>query len=177
MEYFTIVHIIFLICYLILFVILVLLSMKETRQKIFWAMIFANFLVMATLSIFTMLVLDKYTKKAKIENLKQQRVLRNETISFKGQIRNIGKFKIAKCVLEVKLVNNPTTSRQLGGSDVFKPTSGFDFISKDPKPSTVSQKFIIATSLKPKELRNFSVNMPFPPYFSRASTYQYLRCK
>lgn len=177
MEYFTIIHIGFLVFYLILFIALVFLTMKETRQKFFWAMMFANFLVMATLTIFTMLVLDKYTKKAKIENLKQQRILRNETISFKGQIRNIGKFKIAKCILEVKLVNNPLTAKRLGGSDVFKPRSGLDFASKDPKPSTVSKKFIIATSLKPKELRNFSVNMPFPPYFSKASTYQYLRCK
>lgn len=177
MEYFTIVHIIFLAFYFILFVALVLLTMQESRRKIFWAMIFANVLVMATLSVFTMLVLDKYTKKARIENLKQKRVLRNETISFSGKIRNIGKFNIAKCVLEIKLVNNPITSKKMGGSDVFKPTSGLDFISKDPKPSTVSKKFLIATSLKPKELRNFSVNMPYPPYFSKGSTYQYLRCR
>lgn len=177
MEYFTVVHIVFLIFYIILFVALAMLTMKETRPKIFWAMIFANALVMVTLSIFTMLVLDKYTKKARIENLTQKRVLRNETITFKGKIRNIGSFTIGKCVLEVKLVNNPTTSRTLGGSDLFKPSSGLDFLSKNPKPSTVSKNFLIATSLKSKELRNFSVNMPFPPYFSKASTHQYLRCR
>lgn len=177
MEYFTIVHIIFLLFYIVLFIALAVLTLKETRPKIFWAMIFANVLVTVTLSFFTMLVLDKYTKKARIENLTQKRVLRNETISFKGKIRNIGKFTISRCVLEVKLVNNPTTSRKLGGSDLFKPSSGLDFMSKNPKPSTVSKKFLIATSLKAKELRNFSVNMPFPPYFSKASTHQYLRCR
>lgn len=177
MNYFTIVHIIVLIVLFIIFVTLVVVTLKETRKKIFWAMIFANFLVISTLSVFSMLVLDKYTKKAQIENLDQKRILRNETINFTGKIRNIGKFSIATCRFEVRLVNNPTTSKRLGGSDVFSPTSGLNFVKKDSKPSTVSKTFVIAKDLRPKELRNFSVSMPYPPYFSKASTHQYLRCR
>lgn len=177
MSYFTIVHILFLIFYLFLFVGLFVIALKKTKKKVFWAMIFANFLVVTTLSVFTMLVLDKYTKKARIENLQQKRILRNESIAFVGKIRNIGKFSIGQCVLEIKLVNNPITSSKVGGSTVFKP-SGLEFFSKkDKKSSTISHKFTIATNLKPKELRNFSVNMPYPPYFSKPSTYQYLRCR
>lgn len=177
MNYFTIVHIIVLAILFVLFIALFMITLKETRKKVFWAMIFANFLVISTLAVFSMLVLDKYTKKARIENLDQKRILRNETITFTGKIRNIGKFSISACKLEVRLVNNPTTSRQLGGSDVFNPTSGLKFIKKDTKPSTVSKTFVIAKDLRPRELRNFSISMPYPPYFSKASTHQYLKCR
>lgn len=139
-------------------------------------MIFANFIVTATLAVFSMLVLDKYTKKARVENLDQKRILRNETITFTGKIRNIGKFTIGKCVYEIKLVNDPVTARKLGGSDVFKPTTGFSFGKSDEKSSTVSKKFVIAKNLKPKELKNFTISMPYPPYFSKASVHPYLRC-
>lgn len=176
MTYFTIVHVITLLILFVFFVLLFMVSLRETRKKIFWAMIFANFLVVTTLAVFSMLVLDKYTKKARIENLNQKRVLMNETIVFSGQIRNIGRFKIGKCNLEVKLVNNPITSKKLGSSDVFKPTAGFEFMKKNSKSSTVKKVFTIAKGLKPKELKNFSVSMPYPPYFSKASAHHYLRC-
>lgn len=176
MIYFTIVHIITLLILLVFFILLFMIALRETRKKVFWAMIFANFLVVSTLAVFSMLVLDKYTKKARIENLNQRRVLRNETITFTGKIRNIGKFKIGTCNLEIRLVNNPITSKKLGSSDVFKPTTGLDFMNKDEKSSTVKKVFVIAQGLKPKELKNFSVSMPYPPYFSKASAHHYLRC-
>lgn len=176
MTYFTIVHIITLLILLVFFVLLFLVALRETRKKVFWAMIFANFLVVSTLAVFSMLVLDKYTKKARIENFSQRRVLRNETIVFTGKIRNIGKFTIGKCKLEIRLVNNPITSKKLGSSDVFKPTTGLDFATKQGKASTVKKIFVIAKGLKSKELKNFSVSMPYPAYFAKASAHHYLRC-
>ncbi len=176
MIYFTIVHIITLAILFALFILLGFAAYKQKNKKLFWSIIFANTLVISMLAVFLMIVLDKYTKKARIENFSQKRILINETIVFKGKIRNIGKFQIGTCRLEIKLVNNPITSKKLGSSDLFKPTSGLDFLKKDEKSSTVKHEFVIAKNLKPKELKNFSVAMPFPPYFSKASEHHYLRC-
>lgn len=178
MGYFTILHILVLIILFVLLILLCVVALKETRKKVFWSMIFANFLVITMLAIFSMFVLDKYTKKARIEGLTQKRILRTESITFSGKIRNIGKFGIGTCKLEVKLVNNAVNAGNLKGSSVFKPTSGFEFIkSKDDKPSTVVYDFVIAENLKPKELRNFSVLMPFPSYFSKTTTHNKLYCR
>lgn len=178
MGYFTILHIIVLVILFVLFVLLFIIALKETRKKIFWSMIFANFLVISMLSVFSMFVLDKYTKKARIEAWTQKRILRTESITFSGKVRNIGRFGIGQCSLEVKLVNDAVNAGNLKGSSVFKPTSGFEFISSDDgKPSTVVYDFVIATDLKAGELRNFSVSMPFPSYFSRTTTHNKLSCR
>lgn len=174
MIYFTILHVITLVILLLLFIILFILTLRESNKKIFYSMLFANFLAISTLAFFSMLVLDKYTKKAKILQINQKRILINETITFNGKVQNIGNFTIGHCSLEIKLIDNPVNS--IDGTSVFKPNSGFNFISKTPKPSTISHEFTIAKTLKPNEIKTFSVSMPFPPYFKKASTYQYLTC-
>ena len=177
MGYFTILHIIALSIMVVIFFLLFIIYLKETRKKIFWSMVFANFLVTTMLAIFSMFVLDKYTKKATIEGLNHKRVLLNENIVFSGKIRNIGSFGIGTCKLEVKLVNNAVSSKNLKGSSVFKPTSGLEFIGDgDGKPSTLKYTFVVAKDLKSGELRNFSVTMPYPSYFSNTTTYQKLYC-
>ncbi len=177
MSYFTPIHVIVLLILICLFGFLVYLSFKQKDQKLLLAMVFANLLVFIFLSVFGMLVLDKYTKKAKIENLKHKRVLRNESIVFGGQIRNIGSFSISKCKLEIKLVSNPVSSKSLQGSDVFSPTTGFNLGKSDEKKSTISKTFVIARNLKPKELRNFSFYFKYPPHLRRPSVYNYLTCR
>jgi hypothetical protein len=178
MGYFTILHMFALLIFFVLFVLLVILTLRETRRKIFWSMIFSNVLVTVTLMVFSMLVLDKYTKKARVENLTQKRVLLTEKITFSGQIRNIGSFTIGRCVFEVKLVNNPISSGKLTGSQVFRPTSGLKYgPGNDGEASTVVQEFVIATDLNPDELRNFSVSMPYPSHFKSARTFQKLSCR
>ncbi len=176
MSYFTPVHIIVLIILFIIFVFLLFLSFKESNKKTLVAMIFANFLVISMLAIFSMFVLDKYTKKARIENLKHKRVLRNESIVFGGKIRNLGKFTIGQCELEIKLVSDPVRSKRLGGSDIFKPTTGLS-MGKEYKSSTVINTFKIAQNLKPKELRTFSVAFRYPPHLKHPSVHHKLHCR
>jgi len=178
MAYFTILHILTLIILFTIYVLLIVLTRRESRPKIFWSMIFANTLVMAMLMIFTMPVLDKYTKKARLENLTQKRILMTESITFSGKVRNVGSFSIGKCKLEVKLVNNPLTAGKLTGSQIFRPTSGLSYGPKDgEKSSTVVEEFVIATNLKPGELYNFSVSMPYPPHFERTTPFTTLNCR
>jgi len=106
MAYFTILHWITIIILLVLFVLFSIIALKQTSKKILISMLFSNFLVITMITIFSMFVLDKYTKIAKLENMTQKRILMTETLTLSGKIRNIGNFDIGKCKLEVKLVNN-----------------------------------------------------------------------
>lgn len=178
MAYFTILHILTLVILFIVYVLLIVLTRKETRPKIFWSMIFANTLVMSMLMVFSMPILDKYTKQARVENLTQKRILMTESITFSGQVRNTGSFAIGKCKFEVKLVNNPLTAGKLTGSQVFRPTSGLKYgPDEGADASTVVQDFVIATNLRPGELRNFSVSMRYPPHFQRTTPFTTLTCR
>jgi len=135
-------------------------------------MLFSNLLVITMIAIFSMFVLDKYTKVARLENVTQKRILMSETLTLTGKIRNIGNFDIGKCTLEVKLVSNALNSANVSGSQIFSPSglNVFNLFSskkKDAKPSTVINEFIIAKNFRKGELKNFSVAMHYPPYFQK----------
>ena len=180
-SYFTIVHKITLVIFFILFLILLVLSFKETRKKVLVAMIFSNFLVISTLAVFSMFVLDKYTKKARLEDVTHSRVLITESLVISGRIRNIGKFGISKCFLHVKLVNNAVESNNLSGTTLYKPTSGLGFLTNkidgNEKQSTIKKDFLIAKNLRVDELRNFSASMRYPPYFVKPRLIYKLHCR
>jgi len=179
-NYFTIVHIIVLFAIALLSILFLVLSFR-TERKLFLSLLFTNILVSTTLAIFLMLVLDKYTKKGQLENIKSERILRNESIVFKGQVRNIGKFTISNCTLTIKLINQPLNKNDLGGEALFKP-SGLSFFSwvfggdEDERPNTVSYKFNVAQNLQKQKSVPFTVNMPYPPYFKNGMTITKLNC-
>ena len=180
MEYFTILHWLTLIILLVLFVLFCIIALKQTNKKILYSMLFSNFLVIVMLAIFSMFVLDKYTKEARLENVTQKRILMTESLTLTGKIRNIGSFNIGKCKLEVKLVNNALTGGNVSGSSVFKPNAGFSFLfdkKREERPSTVIKEFIIAKSFKKGELRNFSISMRYPPYFQKPFMRYKLYCR
>jgi hypothetical protein len=168
--HFTILHWITFLILLILFVLFCVLALKQTNKKIIYSMLFSNFLVISMLGTFSVFVLDKYTKKAKLENVIQKRILITESLTLSGKIRNVGSFDIGTCNLEVKLVSNAITNSSLSGSNVFNPRSGLGSLfrnDKEEKPTTVIRDFIIAKNLKKGELRNFSISMRYPPYFKK----------
>ncbi len=178
MTYFTILHWITLIVFLLLFILLVIISKKETNPKIFWSMVFSSFLVISMLTIFSMFVLDKYTKIGKLVSITHRRILLNETIMFFGQVQNMGRFKIGHCKFEVKIVNNALNLNSLSGQTFYTPRSGLGslFSSKKERPSTIIKDFTIAKNLKPGEIRSFSATMPYPPYFQKANIRYKLYC-
>ena len=169
-PYFTILHWLTILFFLILFIFLVVLSVKASNNntKVLLSMIFASFLVTAFGAGIGLVILEKYTKKAKILNMAQRRVLLNETLVLKGRVKNIGKFKINYCKLEIKLVNNGWGGKIQKG-DFFKPGGLKIFGSKDEekkRPNTIkATKVIIKDGLLPGEIKNFSVGVPYPPYF------------
>ncbi len=180
-SYFTIIHIITLVMLFIIFLILLVVSLKETRKKVLFAMIFSNFLVISMLAVFSMFVIDKYTKKARLEDMSSSRILLSESMAISGRVRNIGNFDISKCFLHVKLVNDALHSANLDGSTVYKPTSGLDFLTNklggNKKQSTLEKDFLIAKNLKVGELRNFSAFMRYPSYFVKPRLIYKLHCR
>ena len=170
MAYFTILHWITLLILLVLFILFSVLALKQKNKKILISMLFSNFIVIVMIAILSMFVLDKYTKKARLESVTQKRILMTETFTISGKIRNIGNFDIGKCKLEVKLVNNAISGGDVSGSQIFSP-SGLSFFSskKNTRPSTIINEYIIAKNFKKGELKNFSVAMPYPPYFQKTS--------
>jgi len=180
-SYFTTVHVITLVILFVIFIILLFLSFKETRKKVLVAMIFSNFLVISMLAVFSMFVLDKYTKKARLENVSQSRILLSESLILYGRVRNIGNFGISKCFLHVKLVNDAINSKNLNSSTLYKPSSGLDFltnkVNNGDKKSTIEKDILIAKNLKVRELKNFSASMRYPPYFKKPRLIYKLHCR
>lgn len=179
MAYFTILHWFTLLILFVLFILITIIALKQTNKKILLSMLFSNFLVIIMLGVFSMYVLDKYTKVARLENVTQKRILMTESLTISGKIRNIGNFKINKCKLEVKIVNNALTGGDVQGSSVFSPTSGLSFLfgnKKNSRPSTIIKEYLIAQNFKKGELKNFSISMRYPPYFQKTSLSYKLYC-
>ena len=180
MSYFTILHWIVLLILLVVFILFCVIALKQSSKKILFSMLFSNFIVVTLIAILAMLVLDKYTKKAELENITQKRILMTETFTLSGKIRNVGNFDIGKCKLKVKLVSNAMTGGNVQGSQIFTP-SGLGFFNffgskEDDRPTTVINEFIIAENFKRGELRNFTVAMPYPPYFQKPFMNYKLSC-
>lgn len=174
-TYFTIWHWSAIIVFIILFFILVVISFKETNQKNIISMIFASFLVIVTAAVFTLMAMDKYTKKATLYGVKNTRILRNETIVFTGYVKNKGDYTIGEIVLTVKLVNKGHVTGNVKGGSFYKPSGLFDFISsfsddsKTYKPQKVEEDFVVATNIEPGKATYFRVQMPYPGYFKHVS--------
>jgi hypothetical protein len=168
MPYMTILHWIGVVFFILLFFILSLLAMKEKSPKIRNSMIFSAFILSLFGAVISIFVLDKYTKKAKILSYSQKRVLSTEKIQFSGRVQNIGNFKIKECAITVKLSNNAMKMGRPKNA-FFKPSSSLGMLfsdKKDEKPSVIKEDFIVATNLKPKQIKNFRINMNYPPHMN-----------
>ncbi|WP_258030342.1 DUF2393 family protein, partial [Campylobacter concisus] len=60
-----------------------------------------------TLVIFFMLFLYKYSKNVIVEVVISERLLRNESIVFRGQVINVGQFTLSTCTLTINLITQP----------------------------------------------------------------------
>jgi hypothetical protein len=180
-PYFTVLHWLTIAFFLILFIFLTFLSVKAANNnvKLLLSMIFASFLVTSFGAVLGIIVLEKYTKKAELLDVKSRRVFLNETLVVKGRVKNIGKFKINYCKLTVKLVNNGWGKKLQKGA-FFKPGGLSLFGSKDKekqKPNTIEvTRIIIKNGLSSGEIKNFSMIMPYPPYFSNTYINYKLYC-
>jgi len=179
LPYFTILHWLDIAFFLILFIFLVILSVKAAKNsvKLLISMIFASFLVTTFMGVLGLIILEKYTKKAILLDVKQRRVLINETLVLKGRVKNIGKFKINYCKLEIKLVNNGWGGGFSKGS--FFKSGGLTLFGKKEKsrPNTIKvTRYIITDGLLAGHTKNFSAIIPYPPYFKNTFLNYKLYC-
>lgn len=166
MIFMTILHWIVVAAFVVLFLVLVLLSAKETNTKTLLSMIFSSLLLVVTGTIFSLYALDKYTKKGKLVSSSQKRDLSRESVIVKGKIRNEGKFKIGYCNIEVRISNDITSGRGRTKS-YFTPSTSFGdmFGSKDVKGNIFKEEYRAVEHLNPKKSKNFNISVPFPPHF------------
>jgi len=178
--YFTILHWLDIAFFLILFIFLTILSVQAAGNnvKLLISMIFSSFLVTTFGAVLGIIILEKYTKKAIVYDVRQRRVLINETLVLKGKVKNIGKFKINYCKLEIKLVNNGWGGGFRKGA-FFKPggLSLFGSKDKESRPNVVKEtRYIVTDGLNPGEVKFFSAVIPYPPYFKNTYLNYKLYC-
>lgn len=174
MTYFTIWHYIALLIGFIIFVLTIILALREKRPNIRTSIIVSSLLVNTILAFIILMALDKYTKKAEVFNLNNYRLLQTEQIVFTGMVKNIGNYTIGTVELEIKLVNNQHTTNHIKGTNFYKSSGFLDMFntsSKNYQPQTLIETSIIAENLKPGETRRFRVVLDYPPYFKGVSQF------
>ncbi len=174
MIHFTPLHWIAIAIFVLLFFLLALLSLREKNTKNMLMMVFASLLLTTAAAVITIIVLDKYTKKAKILTYATQKDLAHESIILRGMIQNTGKYEIGYCTLEARISQNPKGSRT---SSYFTPTKSLDFMrNAGTKKYTVTEEKEVVQNLKPGEKAKFFITVRIPSYFEHPKYYLKLHC-
>lgn len=166
MIYMTAVHWIIVAIFLLIFILLSIFSAREHNPKTMAGMIFSSFLLVAFGLGFSLFALDKYTKKGKLVSVTQNRDMGKEVVRIRGKIKNIGKFNIGYCTLEVRM-SNDTSSYGNRKKSYFTPSKSLGglFGEKDIKSNLVTDDFTAVEDLEPGKSKSFVVTMDYPPHF------------
>lgn len=148
---------------------------KDTKMKV--SMFISVTLLCVFLVVFSLIVVDKYTKEVALYKLKNKRLLSIEKIVYTGIVKNEGSFTIGEVSVEIKLVNKGHATGNVKGGNFFKSSGFLDFFSGgynlNLKPQTITKEFVVARNLKAGEAKSFRVHFDYPPYFQ--STAQFTR--
>jgi len=166
------------IAFVIVFIIFIaglISSFQQENKKTMISMLFSTIIVSIFLAIFSVVIVDKYTKEVKLYKLKNKRLLSIEKIVYTGIVKNVGKFPIGKVKLELKLVNRGHAVGGMRGSSYYQASGFFNFFSGGAnytfKPQSITKEFIVANNLKPGDAKAFRVYFRFPPYFRSVSDF------
>ncbi len=151
-------------------------AFKQTNKKLVYSMIFSITLIAVFMAVFSVIIVDKYTKKVQLNKLHNKRLLSTEEISYYGIVKNVGKFPIGKVTFEIKLVNKGHATGNVKGGNFYKPSGFMEFFSggfgmRSNKPQTITKKFVVARNLKPGQVKDFRVYFRYPPYFSSTAEF------
>lgn len=172
MTHFTILDYLTILIALLLFAVGVIFSLKQPQKNIRISMIISFFFLAFMLAFLSIIILDKYTKKAKIFNLRNHRVLSLEQIVYTGIVKNVGSYEIGRVKLTIKLANDTSSHSSEKPVSFYKTNSFLSFFHpKQERSDFISHTFTIAKDLKPGGVRVFRVSFAFPPYFTRTSQY------
>jgi len=167
--------------YFVLFIIFlifvsgIITAFKQQRKKLVVPMLISTLLVTSLLAVFSVLIVDKYTKIVKLYKVKNKRLLSTEQIIYTGIVKNEGKYTIGKVTFEIKLVNKGHATGNVKGGNFYKPSGFLDFFSgsnKSYKAQTVVKEFVVATNLKPGTAKSFRVHFKYPPYFRSVADFK-----
>jgi len=167
--------------FIVLFIIVMLSffgiykAIKQDRPKLVFPMIISILIVSLLSAVFSVIVVDKYTKIVKLYKLENKRILNKEQIMYSGIVKNEGNHKIGTVKFEIKLINKGLASGNVKGGSFYKPNGLSDFFSfgenKLYRPQQIIKEFIIARNLKAGQVKSFRVYMDFPPYFTAVTEY------
>ena len=150
-----------------------ILSAFTQSKKLLLPMIFSVTLVSVLLALFSVVVVDKYTKKVELYKLDSKRLLSIEKVAYFGVVKNEGNHMIGKVTLEIKLVNKGHATGNVKGGAFFQASGFFNFFSGGAdllyKPQSITKEFVVATNLKAGTAKSFRVYFDFPPYFRSVS--------
>jgi len=160
---------------LLIFIGGVVASLKQETQKMQYSMLFSTVLITLFLAVFSVFVVDKYTKHVKLSKLTNKRLLSTEQIVYRGIVTNTGNYTIGKVTFDIKLVNRGHATGNVKGGNFYKPSGFMAFFSGGfnmrSKPQTVEKEFIVARNLKPGNSAAFRVYFDYPPYFSSTAQF------
>jgi hypothetical protein len=127
------------------------------------------------MAVFSVIVVDKYTKVPKLYKLHNKRLLNIEKIVYTGIVRNEGNYEIGKVTFEIKIVNKGHATGNVKGGNFYKPSGFMNFFSGGynlhAKPQTITKEFIVAKNLKPGDAKAFRVHFDYPGYFRNVSQF------
>ncbi|MCX6073882.1 MAG: DUF2393 family protein [Campylobacterales bacterium] len=165
-TYFTVWHYIFTIVITLSLITATLLTLLQRNLRFKGSIIFVYFLSAAGLLFIAILMIDNSTKHPTLMNIDHHRFLPKEKIIFTGRIRNSGDYTIGEVNVEIKLINKDTGVRSKNPtyqSNAFAELLGDKGLEK--KPSFTIHTEVVATNLKPGQIKKFWIAMPYPPYF------------
>ena len=163
-------HFIFLGIVFLIFIGGLITSFRQSEKKLILPMIISVTLVSIFLAFFSVLVVDKYTKKVEIFKLKNKRLLSTEQIIYTGFVKNTGNHTIGTVTFQIKLVNRGHATGNVKGGNFYKPSGFFDFFGggmgmSNDKPQSITKEFVVAKNLKDGTAKSFRVYFKYPPYF------------
>ena len=151
-------------------------AFRQENKKLIFPMIVAMTLISILVASFSMIMVDKYTKKVELFKLKNKRLLSTEQIVYSGTVKNTGDFEIGKVTLEIKLVNKGRATGNVKGGNFYKPSGFADFFGSGmkiigPKPQTLVKEFVVAENLNPGHAKHFRVHFRYPGHFRNVAQF------
>ncbi len=150
-------------------------ALKQKEKKIKVGMFISVLVITSLLAVFSVLVVDKYTKKVSLYKLKNRRLLSTEQIIYSGVVKNKGNHLIGKVTFQIKLVNRGHLAGNVRAGSFYKSSGFFDFFSHGlnmrTQPQSITKEFVVAKNLKPGVSQAFRVYFKYPPYFRGTSQF------
>jgi len=163
-------HYIFLGIAFIMLVSGLISAFRQEDKKLILPMLISTIVISSFLGVFSIFVVDKYTKKVELSKLKNKRLLSTEQIVYTGYVKNTGNHPIGKVTIEIKIVNKGHVTGNVKAGSFYKPRGFMDYFGlessdKKDKPQTLIKEFVVAKNLKPGTGKRFRVHFRFPGYF------------